>query len=152
MSKQDDTFSTADTIAPSGTRPRVDLTRPLPIESMGGGNPRKRSTLNDPTGMTAFGADGLNTGRAAPRLEAHHYAEWRAGVAASEARGEDYYADFARRARERSEQNVTRKLVNGIKGAFGKKKQTEHAAPQEVQGHVQRDGEGEARENDGVVR
>jgi hypothetical protein len=151
MPQADDTFSTADTIAPAGQRLRIDLTQPLPVEATSGGDPRKRSTLSDPTGMTAFGSDGLNAGRAAPRLEAHYYAQWRAEVAAAEARGEDYYADFERRARERSDQDVARKLVNSIKGAFGRKKKKKGPEPEPGQ------GQGEERaaarsDDDGVVR
>lgn len=59
---------------------------------------------------------------AAPRLSPEYYAEWRKDTAEKVARGEDPYADFAKRARERSDSHWLRKVVNKVEKALARKK------------------------------
>ena len=76
----------------------------------------------------ALGGGGIDTGgigmsqMAVPRLSPEYYTQWRRDTAEKIARGEDPYADFAQRARERSDSNWLRKVVNKVERVLERKR------------------------------
>jgi hypothetical protein len=75
--------------------------------------------------MIAVADGGPGIGHAAPRLDPEYYEQWRKEQAEAIARGEDPYADFARRAREASDNTALGKMSNGLKSLFKKGKKEE---------------------------
>ena len=70
--------------------------------------------------MMALAGGGIGQMGAAPRLSPEYYTHWRKETAEKIAKGEDPYADFAKRARERSDSSWVAKMMNSAKKMFRK--------------------------------
>lgn len=123
----------------SGTSAFNVLDHPLPSErraaaagTRSNGRSDQHDSFGDPTIMTGMDRSGVGIGYAAPRLDSEYYAKWRAETAAKVANGEDYYADFERRAKERAANEPMAKMVSNIKGVFtGRRKSKDGSGKKE---------------------